>query len=150
MLFRSPSLLAIGVGYGQGMYVDCDLPESIRTWWVGRGINGGSAELEGVVIVSLYSMQAFVLAISMRYTCKGATRYLLERLYLMQVGETCSHVGPNVVRTGIPMTSNHGWDGQNLHIRPYTWILWSHAEIPSGRPTKRCAACYSPKHFSVN
>jgi hypothetical protein len=34
-----------------------------RTWWVGRGINGGSAELEDGTTVYLYSIEAFALAI---------------------------------------------------------------------------------------
>jgi hypothetical protein len=45
-----------------GMCVACDVPKSTRTWWVGRGINGGSVELEGGVTVYLYGMQAFALA----------------------------------------------------------------------------------------
>jgi hypothetical protein len=36
---------------------------SVRTWWVGRGTNGGSAELEGGATVYLYGMEAFALAI---------------------------------------------------------------------------------------
>jgi hypothetical protein len=37
--------------------------ESTRTWWVGRGINSGSAVLEGGATVCLYSIEAFALAI---------------------------------------------------------------------------------------
>jgi hypothetical protein len=38
-----------------------------RTWWIGRGINRGSAELESGATVYLYSMQAFALATYVHY-----------------------------------------------------------------------------------
>jgi hypothetical protein len=39
-----------------------------RTWWAGRGIHGGSAELEGGATVYPYSMEAFALAMVVHYT----------------------------------------------------------------------------------
>jgi hypothetical protein len=51
-----------------GMYVACDVPESTM-WWVGREINGGSAELEGGAMVYLYGMQAFAFSYSRALHC---------------------------------------------------------------------------------
>jgi hypothetical protein len=39
-----------------------------KTWCVGRGLNGGSAELDGGATVYLYSIEAFTLAIVVHYT----------------------------------------------------------------------------------
>jgi hypothetical protein len=37
-------------------------------WWIGRGINGGSAELEGGATAHFYDMQAFASVMVVHYT----------------------------------------------------------------------------------
>jgi hypothetical protein len=63
-----------------GIYIVCDVLEGTRTWWVGRGINGGPAELEGGATVRLCSIKAFALATVVHCTRLEFARQLCQKL----------------------------------------------------------------------
>jgi hypothetical protein len=48
--------------------IRCDVLKKDEDVMVGRGINGGSGELEGGAMVYLYNMETFALAMLVHYT----------------------------------------------------------------------------------
>jgi hypothetical protein len=52
------------------VYIGRDVLESTRTWWVGRGINGGSADLERGAMIYLYGVETFALAVFIYCTAR--------------------------------------------------------------------------------
>jgi len=57
----------------------CICISAASTWWIGRVINGGSAELKGGATVYLYGIEAFALARVVHYTTsQGCTMAVSE------------------------------------------------------------------------